>query len=233
MHCLLQTFTVTQEEEGDNATHSIIANLLGLDEERGGISVQVNGSVRLYGEIERFYQLSQDIEVHKFTRLSFMYTDLESADGASLCLYEELNLNVQNSCPSRCFVPEEGHNVIDLGNIFSDRLTAVRIIGFRQGGGVSECANLHMFTTAKTGTTNDKDLCVDPNARRLVSIGCKCMDGYALSNGGNVQGEFDTCLSCLSTPDCHFNASTSLGEDECARVSKNSRLIEIEPCMTE
>ena len=193
--------------------------------------MQVNGAVRLYGEIERFYQLSQDIEVHKFTRLSFTYTELESADGASLCLYEELNSNVQNSCPSRCFVPEEGQNVIDLGNIFSDRMTTVRIIGFRQGGGLSECANLHMFTTAKTGTTDDKGLCVDPNARRLGSIGCKCMDGYASSNGGNVQGEFDTCLSCLSVPDCHFDASASLGEDECARVRKKPRLIEIEPCI--
>jgi len=201
------------------------------DEDRGGISVQVNGAVRLYGETERFYQLSQDIEVHRFTRLSFMYTDLESADGASLCLYEGLNSTVQNSCPSRCFVPERGQNVIDLGNVFSDRMTSVRIIGFRQGGGLSESANLHMFTTAKIPIIDENGLCIDPNARRLGSVGCKCMDGYTSSNGGNVQGEFDTCLSCLSPPGCRVDASVSLGEYECARVSKNSRLIEIEPCV--
>ena len=83
MHCLLQNFTVTQEAEEDGGieTNSLHANLVDFDvasrpdEDRGGISVQVNGAVRLYGETERFYQLSQDIEVHRFTRLSFMYTD--------------------------------------------------------------------------------------------------------------------------------------------------------------
>ncbi len=201
------------------------------DSERSGVSVHHDGTISLYGNTERFYQLSTILTVTKFNVFSFVYTHMnwdEVAGDAAICLYEHIQDSTSDSefCPSSCFLPKEGQNTIYLGEIFMDRTVSLQFIRFMQTQGTSEIRNLNIFSSPEKDVIDTNDLCTDPNARRVRSMGstgCLCMDGYISSNSGKLQGTYDTCLSCLpSSPffDCAINYDLGFDHSKCALVSK-------------
>ena len=180
--------------------------------QRGGTAVQVDGSARAYGKVERFYRLSDYISIHKFTRLTFFYAELQGVYDFSICIYKNLETaHAENTCPTRCYTPEDGQNTINLGDIFNDEMTSIGIIAFRQVRGLSEVRNMRIFDEPVVSIFDENDLCIDPNAMRSARRGCICLDGYSSSNGGKVQGPYDTCISCLSpSEECSYSSNTLL-----------------------
>ena len=243
---------ICQEKYGESNTEPIKAVLLDLEEgetinnDGSGISVQIDGTTRLYGNVERLYQLSRNVTVTKFKRMSFTYTHVVQGtrtQNAAICIYEKLNNSTleDEDCPPLCYTPEEGQNTIDLGGMFHDRITSIQCIGFTQISGISEFRDIYIFSDPEEDLINANDECADPNARRvrrLGPIGCSCMDGYVSSNGGKLQGKYDTCLSCIdgcassnggklqgkydTCLSCHLDSRDELDiseRDECATVS--------------
>ena len=200
------------QEKWESNTEPIKAVLLELEE------------TRLYGNVERLYQLSRNVTVTKFKRMSFTYSHVVQGtrtQNAAICMYEKLNNSTleDEDCPPLCYTPEEGHNTIDLGGMFHDRIASIQCIGFTQINGISEFRDIYIFSDPEEDLINANDECADPNARRvrrLGPIGCSCMDGYASSNGGKLQGKYDTCLSCRLDSRNELDLSE---RDACATVS--------------
>jgi hypothetical protein len=70
------------QEKWESNTEPIKAVLLELEE------------TRLYGNAERLYQLSRNVTVTKFKRMSFTYTQVVQGtrtQNAAICIYEKLN----------------------------------------------------------------------------------------------------------------------------------------------
>ena len=193
-----------------------------------GTAVQVDGSLKMYGEAMGLYQLvSQNIAVNKFKRMSLNYNIIETGTlNAIICIYEKIISLNETSCEyqPRCSTLKPGINTINLGSLFDDAMTSVQVIGFTQIRGLSQVSDLRIYSDPETQLVDLDDNCADINARRIRSMGasgCVCMDGYyASSNGGKLQGRYDTCLSCLST-DVDPTCSTLAGTDAstCAKVS--------------
>ena len=197
----------------------------------GGTTGHVDGSTRLYGQVERLYQLSDSISIHKFTRLTFFYAQLQAVQDFSVCIHENLDLASEDKCPSRCYSPKDGQNTISLGDIFNDEITSIGVIAFRQVLGVSEVRDLRIFNETAGSIFDADDLCIDPNAMRSGRKGCICLDGYSSSNGGKVQGLYDTCLSCLSPPEkCIFISNTAISPGDSLLQTESCAMVRILHC---
>ncbi len=162
-----------------------------------GISVLMDGRIRLYGDMERFYQLDRNVTVTKFKRISFAFTKINPAVDTSesvICMHEN------SRHKPICFTVEDGSNSIGLGQLFNDRITSFGSISFQHNAGISEFKDFVISSDEEVDLIDASDACTDPNARRVGKLGptgCLCMDGYSSSNGGKLQGKYDTCLSCL------------------------------------
>ena len=176
---------------------------------KNGVVVEVDGSIRLYGNVKKIFRLEVEFIMTKFKRMELFYTQVsqvKQTDIGSICMYEELNTGtiVDENCSPVCYTPEEGQNSINIGKMFQDRLTSVKFISFTQNDGISEVRDLNFLSDPEVGIVDEDDECVDPNARRVRSLGptgCTCLDGYEPSTGGALQGIFDTCISCLPNSD--------------------------------
>ncbi len=215
--------------QGRNITRS------DYDEKQGGVLVQeYDKTINLVGSVDRLFQLSSAITVNKLTSISFTFNHQSiELEQTSLCFYEDLSVNVINECESRCYSPKVGENDINFGHIFHDRNTTVQYMRLKQIGSlddtkmendISTISNLLTRTESAT-IINDFGLCKDPNSVILQSPqgpSCRCLDGFVSSNGGNVQGLYDTCVSCFLLPECPYDATiidTARNNGICARVS--------------
>ncbi len=188
---------------------------------QGGILVQeYDKTINLFGSVDRLYQLSDAITVTKLTRLSFSFNQSIDLEQTSICFYEDLTTNVINGCEStRCYSPKVGENEINMGGIFHDRNTTVQYMKFKRIGSFNDTntendkstvSNLLVETKRTAAIINNFGLCIDPNSVILQSPrgpSCRCLDGFFSSNGGNVQGLHDSCVSCLLRPDCPYDAT--------------------------
>lgn len=195
----------------------------GLD--RGGLSVQFDGSISLYGEFQRLFYLSEEIVVRKFTKLTFFCSELNSSKSVMVCIQVISNAtNSNRDCSSRCFSPQSGQNDVNIGHLFSDRTTTMRSIEFRQKGKKSKShfKSFRIIEERPRSLFDENGLCVDPHAQRSKRKGCMCLDGFASSNGGKIQGSFDTCLNCISQSECSTNLTLGPGnpfdKEVCALV---------------
>lgn len=176
---------------------------------KNGVLVEVDGSIRLYGNVEKKFRLDLEFTMTKFKRMELFYTQVSQVtqtDIGNICIYEELSTGamVDEDCSPVCYTPEEGQNSINIGKMFQDRLTSVKFISFTQNNGISEIRDLSFLSDPEVDIIDEDDECVDPNARRVRSLGptgCTCLDGYEPSTGGALQGIFDTCTSCLPNSD--------------------------------
>ena len=192
----------------------------------GGSAVQMDGSVLLYGDTDTSYTFSQKIFICKFSRFTLSYSKLEPVHNIHICLSDQLNgnqyptVNMPTLCSSRCFVPQEGYNEINIGKMFGDRLSTIDTLVFHQTRGKSKVGALHVFNVTETKVINDLNQCSDSNARRAQMYGCWCFDGFASSAGGKLQGQFDTCLSCLhhGGSECPLDFDTISLASDCFKV---------------
>ena len=236
--------TVMQDSR-DNETNCINGTLLNenvdeinsIDNLRSGVVVQLDGSLALYGSTRRLYRLSRGIIVNKFSTINVTYSTgahdpqrtqepLQRTQEITICLYDEIDYLDLKNCPSRCFrVNKNGTNVMNLASAFNSRIAIVRYVAFEQEGLRSKSTIDSLIFSNRTMTSifDDDDKCADPNARRSRKVGCVCMDGYASSNGGKVQGQYDTCIGCLSETECSIDASvvgsSSIDKNVCSMVS--------------
>ncbi len=204
-----------------------------VEKTRGGILVQeYDETINLFGSVDKVYQLSDPITVNKLTMISFNIEESIEVEQTSLCFYEDLTLSVMNGCESRCYIPSVGENDVNIGNIFHDRETSIQYMRLKRVGPLdvivenakSTVSNLQSRTES-TDIFDDFGLCIDPNSVVLQSPqgpSCRCLDGFIASNGGKVQGMYDTCVSCFLLPDCPYDATiieTARENGICAKVS--------------
>ena len=60
--------------------------------------------------------------------------------------------------------------------------------------------------------------CEDINAITSSAGGstvCTCANGFVSSNGGKIQGQFDTCAACILSQYCRFDGEACSSDDEC------------------
>ena len=239
---LLKAVTVMSQErygEPDTDVIAVLVDLYYFDQSNtnqktmnrgGGVSVQSDGTVRLYGNLSKLYQLSTNLAVNKYKRMSFQFNLLEGSKGSQeteICMYEKFSPTSETgSCPPICFTPEEGSNYMNIGAMFNDRMTSITVIEVIQKRGLSELKHLRMYSDLEEEVVGNDDECTDRNARRVRRMGptgCYCLDGYVSSNGGKLRGLYDTCLSCLgtipTTSVCLDENSESHQGEKCAEVS--------------
>ena len=81
---------------------------------RGGIAIHPDNTVRLYGDVRYAYAFSEVVPANKFTRLRFVFTEMEKVNGVGICLYEEYG-NFLAQSVKYCFLLQGG-NIFKLAN---------------------------------------------------------------------------------------------------------------------
>ncbi len=191
-------------------------------------------------DINKFTQMK--IQVHKEP-----FSEERNLDSKLIiCLYEDIGKGIKEDCPSRCkeveisidqtLIPTDmlKERTLFLGDMFNSRKTNVNYIVLRQSYPSSRQSMLSLeYTRIEEIRFIDTDVhyitgnrCLDNNARLLTVQQskiqtCQCLDGFVASNGGKIQGVYDTCISCLDRPSCDVDSSAlGLGKsDVCANVS--------------
>ena len=236
---LPKNLTIVGSNDNYNGTRKIIESMAAIpiifgneisSNRKGGISAQIDGAVRLYGNVKKFYRILENVVSHKYKRMSFIYLPISGQrQNTLICIDKMLNSSIEvELCSSRCYAPHEGLNTINIGRMFDDMMLSIGLIVFSQDSGLSEMKNIQIYNDRELAIVDENDECTDPNARRVRKMGpegCVCMDGYASSNGGKIQGMFDTCISCISINDnslCSLVSEHASGfphGDTCAKVS--------------
>jgi len=218
-----------QEEEG-GGTETFDANLTHWEEggdRVGGVVVTssaLTGVVTLFGHVHKVFNLTRPIVINKFTRLQCDVSMLKGVDSVGICLYEDLS-DASEENQDRCHKVQLS-NVIDvaIGQLFNGKQTSIRFIGFIQDNsqspiaGKSVVSNISIIQGANTDLLDDDGKCRDTNAKTIGSGNatvCMCVDGYVASNGGKVQGQFDSCIQCILSPTCRFDGGTCIDRDYC------------------
>ena len=118
---LLQSLALSMESDlirqGDD--QSIIVVRTGIitaegGPARGGIAIHPDNIVRLYGDVRHAYALSEVVPANKFTRLRFLFTEMEKVNGVGICLYEDYDSVLAQSV-KYCFLLQGG-NIFKLAN---------------------------------------------------------------------------------------------------------------------
>ena len=80
---------------------------IGDTNNRGGIAVEPDNTLRLYGNVHHEYALSEAVPVNKLTRLKFFFTQLEHVLGVGICLYQTYDFFLVET-PKYCFLLKNG-----------------------------------------------------------------------------------------------------------------------------
>lgn len=144
------------------------------------------------------------------------------APNTAVCLFEtledEYNLD-------QCVQLSSDVDQIDIkvGYLLNDKNTEISFIAFLQDGATlfnygTSLRDITFVQGENTDIIDENGQCTDPNALTVTLDGntnCICDGGYVSSNGGKVQGELDTCVSCVSSPFCFFEGDPCSANDDC------------------
>ncbi len=228
-------------ENSGNITNASLIMTSDDSPELGGVSVQVNGWLHLYGSFTKYLKLSNSIDINKFTQMKIQVHKERFSEQSNfnskliICLYEDIGKEAMDDCPSRCRELQVGTSqTLLLADMFNNRKTSVNYIVLKQSYPSSSQSMVSLeYTRIGDFRFIDDDVryiednrCLDNNARLLTlqlskKQACQCLDGFVASNGGKIQGVYDTCISCLDRPSCALDSSAlGLGKsDVCANVS--------------
>jgi len=220
---------------------SMYSHSAGVD---GGVALQPDNSINLYGTASVIYKLSDAVTVNKYTDLHVDAISVGQGISIKICLLTTDDFNTIQYCPSFCYSANEGSMSIDtavnVGEMVGDRMVQISHVGFLQTSHASDHSpNIDDNKTSiqnvgllerdgDKNITDAKGKCKDPNSRilrdpsRIIGDRCSCFDGFVSSNGGKNQGIFDTCISCLPGTGPSTSASSSCfltkHDDVCTKV---------------
>ena len=89
-----QRLSIDNQTKDNTDGQSIKLDLIGLlnvgdTVHRGGVIIEPDNIVRLYGNVHHSYALLKSIPVNKFTRMQFVFTETEIVLGAGFCLFRD------------------------------------------------------------------------------------------------------------------------------------------------
>ena len=83
---------------------------------------------------------------------------------------------------------------------------------------VSFISNIQIFHGDSFDVVDDNGNCKDINADTITNgdeISCMCRDGFLSSNGGKIQGDYDSCVPCILSPFCGFEGDSCETNGDC------------------
>ena len=200
----------------------------------GGYVASDLTTLHLYGHVHTLYEMDLSILVNKFTRLQFDLTEIIVSEQLRICIYEDeedvagqtLVVGDETRCTN---ITESGSVDIGIGDFFDDRVTQIKYISFIQDSGrnprsgESEITNIVVEPGETVDVVDENGKCADSNANEVVpgvvgnaeGVQCVCDDGFVSSNGGKILGEYDSCVHCLSYPDCALDGETCSRNRDC------------------
>lgn len=201
----------------------LIPHIASSTDSSGGITVESNSVVRLYGEMVKILAVTKAVALDKFSRLKFTVENPVSE--VSICLYEN-DADISRQVVNQCYKAEAGNerNVdIRAGALFSDKKAGVIFVKLEQKelGPVKAEAFISTISLSpgkNVDIIDDNGLCKDPNANTLIRSGktvCQCADSYMSSNGGRIQNKSDSCVHCLISKFCVFEGGICITDEEC------------------
>ena len=131
----------------------------------------------------------------------------------------------------QCHTVASGGEIdISTGDLVDDKRIGVLYFVFHQEGVTSistetSISDLSLYPGIEVGLFDKNEKCLDPNAETIVEGGeimCMCRGAFVSSNGGKEQGALDSCISCISSPNCHFEGDNCFRDDECVWGSCNN-----------
>jgi hypothetical protein len=181
----------------------------------GGIIVDADNSLKLYGETEVLIQLSETIAVSKYSIINgncpFVCLDVTFSSGVENIRIEDLVKHTDIYEIDYIFFHQTKAGNIESGAT-EDDYTMIQSIEIKQlqpeplFDENGECRDPHSYRSRSFDNTTD---------RRIES--CLCFDGFISSSGGKIQDVYGTCVQCLDQSE---NLCFSfLHSDQCARVS--------------
>jgi len=214
--------------------------------QNSGISVQPDGWIHLYGSTHQVFELSNSINVNKFTHVQYEHDLIIPEDQAAqtnqihtdnnlkICFYESLEIQDVEECSSRCQEVQVGSDQrIKVGDIFYDRKSSINFVGFKQtnrswhnhtsiSAEYSRLGRLRFLYDVDKRLKNDDGSCYDTNARIVRGFersSCQCLDGFMPSNGGFFQEVYDSCVDCFNQPQCPLDVTLREGNiSTCAKL---------------
>jgi len=212
--CVGETLSVTipDENDGSERINAILVPFdVGTQIEVGGVVVKEKDTIEIFGDTFRAFKLSKSFNFNKNTRLEVNLINLDVALVTGVCVYE--TLEDENNLKQCMQLPRQvGQIDINVGSLLNNRRTKIAFIAFTQTGASlldygTFIRNIAFVQGANTDIVDENGQCTDSNALTTIqnsNTTCICDDGYVSSNGGKVQGELDSCISCVSSPSCFF-----------------------------
>jgi len=204
--------TIPDENDGSERINAILVPFdVGTQIEVGGVVVKEKDTIEIFGDTFRAFKLSKTFNFNKNTRLEVNLINLDVALVTGVCVYE--TLEDENNLKQCMQLPRKvGQIDINVGSLLNNRRTKIAFIAFTQTGASlldygTFIRNIAFVQGANTDIVDENGQCTDSNALTEIqnsNTTCICDDGYVSSNGGKVQGELDSCISCVSSPSCFF-----------------------------
>lgn len=191
-----------------------------------GITVDSEqNAVNLFGTVHKIFNLTQNVQVNKFTTLQYNVVDLNitNDDTVGLCFYEYLPQD--QGFRDRC---HEARSIVHVrnasfGQLLNGENATFQYIGIFQESNMpsnakASISKISIVQGENTDIYDENGKCKDKNANTNgtgVDIVCTCKEGYIASNGGKRQGPFDSCIRCIESDKCRFDGESCDSSSDC------------------
>ena len=216
--------TIPDENDGSDIINTTLVPFeVGSHIETGGVVVWTKDTVEIFGDTFRAFELSKSFNLNKNTRLQVELANADAAPITSICLFETLDFDYT---PKQCaqLLSASGQIDINVGSLLNNRKAKIVFIAFIQAGATSleygtSITDIVFVHGESIDIVNEKGQCTDPNSSTTTiqdgNTTCICNVGYVSSNGGKVQRELDSCISCVSSPFCFFEGDICSVNADC------------------
>jgi hypothetical protein len=215
--------TIPDENDGSDIINTTLVPFeVGSLIETGGVVVWTKDTVEIFGDTFRAFELSKSFNLNKNTRLEVELLNADAAAMTGVCVFETLeDDNNLNQCAR---LPRTSGQIdINVGSLLNDRKTEIAFIAFIQDGATfleygTSITDIAFVQGENIGIIDEDGNCTDSNASTMIQDGnttCICKGAYVSSKGGKVQGELDSCISCLSSSFCFFEGDICSVNADC------------------
>jgi len=215
--------TIPDEYDGNERINATLVPFeVGNQIEAGGVVVKEKDTIDILGDTFRVFKLFKSFNFNKHTRLEVQLINVDVALLMGVCVYE--TLEDENNLKQCVQLPSYvGQIDINVGSLLNYRIGKIGFIAFVQTGAAlldngTSIRKIAFVQGDDTDIVDENGQCTDQNALTTIQDGnktCICDDGYVSSNGGKVQGELDSCISCVSSPFCFFEGDICSANVDC------------------
>ena len=191
-----------------------------ITDERVGVTVDTDASLSVYGPAQEIFNLTRSIPANRFTSFQSVISVTNSIVSVGFCFFTNLPDEFRID-RSRCHEVESSQDVdVPIGILLNGKQTDINFIGVIQEANLDASSVISSIRLVQGENTDiyDENGCKDPNALTSGNDDatvCTCKDGYVASNGGKRQGEFDSCVKCISSEYCRFDGDQCTSNEDC------------------